>query len=84
MQGECAGKYGNMNFFAETDHGGAYQCHQMLAADQSTQAANVGVEDLEIGCVTLAPKQPLGEGRHGLAVPAHEVTGAIESRRREL
>ena len=53
---------------------------RVLAADQSAQATNVGIEHLEIGRVALAPKHPLRERGHGLAVPAHQATRAIENR----
>ena len=82
MQRERAWKYRDVDLFAEPDHGRPHQGHQVLAANQATEASDVGVEYAEIGCVALTPKQPLGKGRHGFPVATHQPSVAVEKQQR--
>jgi hypothetical protein len=54
----------------------------MLAADQSAQAANVGVEHLKSAASPLAWQHVFGERRHRLAVAADQAAVAIEEQQR--
>ena len=62
-----------MDLLAEPDHRSSHKCHEALAANQATEAPDVGIKNSQIGRVALTPKQPLGEGWHGLAVTTHSV-----------
>ena len=78
MQRERARKYRDMDLLAEPDHRCPHQGHQVLAADQAAETPDVGIEYNEIGGIALAPEHSLGEGRHGLAMPAHQPAVAVE------
>jgi len=79
VQLEGAGKRRHVDVFALGDHRSAHQRHQVLAADQPAQAADVGVEHHQVVGVALAPEQTLGEGRHQLAMaPHHRTVGREE------
>ena len=82
MQRERAGKRGNMDFLAEPDHRSSHECHEVLAANQATEAPDVGIKNSQIGRVALTPKQPLSEGWHGLAVTTYQSPVAVEKEQR--
>src|SRR6185437_10863464 len=56
--------------------------HEVLAANQATEAPDVGIKNPQIGRVALTPKQPLSEGWHGLAVTTHQAPVAVEKQQR--
>src|ERR1700722_20196100 len=82
MQRECAGKHRNMDFLAEPDHRSSHECHEVLAANQASEAPDVGIKNPQIGRVALTPEQPLSEGWHGLAVATHQSPVAVEKQQR--
>ena len=78
VKGKRAGIDGDVNVLALRDHGCTGERHEVLAADQTTDAANVGVEHEQIGPIALAPEQPLDEGRMELAVAAKKLAVATD------
>src|SRR6266851_7671888 len=52
-------------------HGHSQQGHVVFPADHRTQPSERSVEDRQRGCVAEAPHEPLGRGRHDLAMLAH-------------
>ena len=58
VQGERAWENGYMDIFAESDHGGSHQRHDVFAANEPAQTSDVGLEYAQIAGVALARATP--------------------------
>src|SRR5256885_10958976 len=68
MKGKSARENGNVEVLALLDHASANERHEMLAANQAPDTADVSLVSDQVCAVAGAPDGALDESGHGLAV----------------
>src|SRR6516225_820463 len=73
MKGERSGKDCDVKVLSLLNHASANERHKMFAANETPNAADIGLVSDQVGAVFRSPNRPLDEGRHGLAMATQDL-----------